>query len=310
MRKAGVMVLAALCACGSAGARTQAPVADLGVTIDAPVRVVSGQRFAFTVTISNAGPDAAQAVELTHRTTATTIYQYDVASSQGACGPVPGTAGGEVFCQLGSISSGQSVTATLSVLPFGGQGTIGDEVSVTSATTDNATANNRAVARTTVRSASSPRRFQGRVSGVRSGPGHRFGVGDGLHVEFRDRARQSTSYRVCWALSSGRDRRCWNRRTGKAGAWSRISTPAPQRLGTYVVRWYLGGRAVARWSFRNGAQDVWHFHVHVDLAPLIRVDDFALRYRLEIAARQGVEVVDEDTVDRGPRVAAGVRVRS
>jgi uncharacterized repeat protein (TIGR01451 family) len=249
------MILAAVCACGTASAGTQAPVADLGIAIDGPARVVSGQRFAFTVTISNAGPDAAEGVELTHRVTATTIYEYEFTSSQGACGPVPGTGGGEVVCALGSLSTGQSVTATLSVLPFGGRGTISDEVSVTSAATDNASTNNRAVARTTVGSAKAAPRFQGRVSGVGSGPGHNFVVGDGLNVEFRDRVRQSTSYRACWALSSGRERRCWNRHTGRRGAWSRVFTAAPQRVGTYVVRWHVGNRAVARWSFRNGPGD-------------------------------------------------------
>jgi hypothetical protein len=168
---------------------------------------------------------------------------------------VPGSGGGEVVCGLGSISRGQSVTATLSVLPFGGPGTITDDVSVTSAAIDNATGNNQAVARTTVASPKAGPRFQGRISGVGSGPGHRFVVGDGLNVEFRDRLRQSTSYRACWARSSGRDRRCWNRHTGRPGAWSRIFTPAPQRVGTYVVRWYVGSRAVARWSFRNGPGD-------------------------------------------------------
>lgn len=102
--------------------------------------------------------------------------------------------------------------------------------------------------------------FRGNVAGSGSGPRHRFVVGDGLYLNFRDdgvdrNAAYGTPYRVCWRRLEGDGSRCWSRRTSAVSHTSRIFTPAPQRTGSYVVRWYVGDRLVATWRFRNGVGD-------------------------------------------------------
>jgi hypothetical protein len=97
--------------------------------------------------------------------------------------------------------------------------------------------------------------FGGNVAGAASGPGHRFVVGDGLYLTFLDRFAYGTPYRVCWQLRSGGDGRCWSRRTGATSHYGRIFTAAPQRVGTYLVRWYVRGYLAATWSFYNGQGD-------------------------------------------------------
>lgn len=96
-------------------------------------------------------------------------------------------------------------------------------------------------------------RFDGHVSGVASGPGHSFIVGNGLNLVFQDRYRAFTRYRVCWTRGAGR--RCWRRTTGSRGRKSVIFTAAPSSVGTYTATWYVAGTAVTRWSFYNGPGD-------------------------------------------------------
>ena len=97
--------------------------------------------------------------------------------------------------------------------------------------------------------------FSGNVAGAGTGPGHRFVVGDGLYLNFHDRFAYGTPYRVCWEQTNGSDLHCWARRTSTLGHNGRIFTPAPQRVGTYVVRWYVRGHLAARWSFYTGQGD-------------------------------------------------------
>jgi transposase len=99
-------------------------------------------------------------------------------------------------------------------------------------------------------------RFTGYVEGVGSGPGHVFRVGDGLRLAFRDDRAAGTRYRVCWSRRA-LTKRCWIRRTGRIGRASKIFTPAPQSVGIFATRWFVGGRrrAVAIWRFYNGAGD-------------------------------------------------------
>jgi len=91
-------------------------------------------------------------------------------------------------------------------------------------------------------------RFTGYVEGVGSGPGHAFFVGDGLQLAFRDDSRAHTLYRVCWS-KAGAPRRCWTRRTGRAGLTSKVFAAAPSNPGVYAARWYVNGRSVATWRF-------------------------------------------------------------
>jgi hypothetical protein len=98
--------------------------------------------------------------------------------------------------------------------------------------------------------------FSANVAGTGSGPGHRFVVGDGLYLNFRDNAAYATTYRVCWQrIDQGGGLRCWSRRTSVTSHTSRIFTPAPERVGRYVAKWYVHGRLVASWSFYNGTGD-------------------------------------------------------
>src|SRR5205807_9557617 len=81
--------------------------------------------------------------------------------------------------------------------------------------------------------------FSANVAGTGSGPGHRFVVGDGLYLNFRDAASYGTPYRVCWQRTDGVGLRCWSRRTSATSHLGRIFTPAPGRVGRFVVRWYV-----------------------------------------------------------------------
>jgi hypothetical protein len=91
--------------------------------------------------------------------------------------------------------------------------------------------------------------------GLSQRPRPPFRGGDGVYLTFLDRFAYGTPYRVCWQLRSGGDRRCWSRRTGATSHYGRIFTPAPQRVGTYLVRWYVRGYLAATWSFYNGEGD-------------------------------------------------------
>jgi hypothetical protein len=84
-------------------------------------------------------------------------------------------------------------------------------------------------------SAGAAPRFAADVAGAGTGPGHSFMVGDGLYLDFRDRAHARTRYRVCWTRGSGR--RCWRRTTGAKGHRSRIFTAAPDHVGNYTATW-------------------------------------------------------------------------
>jgi hypothetical protein len=80
-------------------------------------------------------------------------------------------------------------------------------------------------------------------------PHHAFVEGDAIVLNLQDAGdRQPTAYRVCWARVGGTGRRCWNR-TARPYGISSIPTGGPTRFGSYVTRWYVGGRAVASWPF-------------------------------------------------------------
>ena len=80
-------------------------------------------------------------------------------------------------------------------------------------------------------------------------PHHAFVDGDGIILNFQDAGdRQPTAYRVCWARVSGTGRRCWSR-IAQPYRVSSIPTGGPTHFGSYVARWYVGGRAVASWPF-------------------------------------------------------------
>jgi hypothetical protein len=105
------------------------------------------------------------------------------------------------------------------------------------------------------RGSSASGRFGGYVAGAGSGAGHRFVVGDGLYLVFRDARAARTRYRVCWGPQGKRFTRCWQRTTGARGAASKIFTPAPNYVGNWTTRWYVGSVRVASWTFFNDYGD-------------------------------------------------------
>lgn len=118
--------------------------ADLQLTKAAgpPSPAVAGTNATFTLTVHNAGPSAATGVELTDPLPAG-LTLVSATPSQGTC-----AAGPPVDCSLGALAAGADATVTLTVhvganLP---RGSITNTASVTSATPDPTSSNNRATA--------------------------------------------------------------------------------------------------------------------------------------------------------------------
>lgn len=135
-------------ATGTAGSFTTAAVpaaatsADLSVVLAVPAAGRVGRAMTFTVTVTNAGPDAADGVVLTALTSTPTTTRW-MTTTQGTCSTArPG-------CDLGSIPPGGSVRVVASVVPkvAGPLALVG---TVGSTTADPAPRNNTAVRGVTV----------------------------------------------------------------------------------------------------------------------------------------------------------------
>jgi uncharacterized repeat protein (TIGR01451 family) len=117
--------------------------ADLSITkTDAPDPVGVGQRLAYTITVSNAGPDAASGVTVTDAIPGVLV---SATPSQGSCS---GTT--TVSCSLGSIASGGSATVVIVLTAPNSAQTLTNRASVSAGTFDPNSANNSATATTTV----------------------------------------------------------------------------------------------------------------------------------------------------------------
>jgi uncharacterized repeat protein (TIGR01451 family) len=104
--------------------------ADLSLTkSDSPDPVTVGQELTYTITVSNAGPDAAQNVSVTDTLPAGVTFG-SASASQGTCS---GTA--TVTCSLGTIAASGSATVTIKVTPTAA-GTLSNTASVSSTTAD------------------------------------------------------------------------------------------------------------------------------------------------------------------------------
>lgn len=120
-------------------------LADLSVTkSDAPDPVVHKKPLVYTLTIANAGPSNATNVVLTDVLPASVMFT-SASPSQGTCSE----SGGTVTCSLGAIAAGGAATVSIKVVPTTG-GVITNTASVTADEPDPDTANNTAVATTTV----------------------------------------------------------------------------------------------------------------------------------------------------------------
>jgi uncharacterized repeat protein (TIGR01451 family) len=123
--------------------------ADLSITKgDAPDPVTAGSNVTYTLTVSNAGPDAAAAVTVSDPLPAGVSF-VSASSSVGSCS---GTA--TVSCSLGTLNSGASATVTIVVTA--NSGPLSNTATVSSSTSDPNTANNGATATTTVTAGNRP----------------------------------------------------------------------------------------------------------------------------------------------------------
>ncbi len=130
----------------SASAETTVdPAADLELTkSDAPDPVLAGELLTYTLSVHNAGPSSAAAVQLTD--TLPAGVNFDSATpSQGTCSEASGT----VDCGLGTIADEATATVVIKVRPQE-PGTITNQASVVALALDADTADNNASAETTV----------------------------------------------------------------------------------------------------------------------------------------------------------------
>lgn len=128
-------------------------VADLSVTkTDAPDPVTAGTNLAYTVTVANAGPDAAATASWSDTLPAGTTFVSLTAPGGWSCSTPAVGAGGAVSCSIASLPVGSAVfTLTVQVdVAFGAGVLASNTVTATSATSDGNLANNSATAATTV----------------------------------------------------------------------------------------------------------------------------------------------------------------
>jgi uncharacterized repeat protein (TIGR01451 family) len=120
------------------------PTSDLSLTLsDAPDPVSVGSTLTYTLTVSNGGPATATSVKLTNTLPAGVTF---LSASPGGY-----VVNGNVisFPSLGDLGSGSTVTATIQVRPDA-PGTITNNASVSTTTTDPLKANNNASVKTVV----------------------------------------------------------------------------------------------------------------------------------------------------------------
>lgn len=113
-----------------------------------PVRV--GDTFSYTLTVANAGPDAASSVVATD-TLPSNTQVLSATASQGSCG----TAGQTVTCNLGTIAASASATVTITVRAISA-GVLTNSASATSSTTDPNPNDNTDTETTTAEPATAP----------------------------------------------------------------------------------------------------------------------------------------------------------
>ena len=119
--------------------------ADLGISVTASTNsVLVGQDFDYTITITNAGPDAAASVTVTDTLPSNVTF---VSASPGCV-----NLGGTVICNAGVLASGSAGNFTISVMAAAA-GYVGNRVGIGAATPDPNTANNTAAVVTLANSA-------------------------------------------------------------------------------------------------------------------------------------------------------------
>ncbi len=113
-----------------------APAADLSITkSDSPDPVTEGNALTYTLTVSNAGPDAATSVVATDTLPASVTFVSATTSQGSGC-----TGTGPVTCNLGTINNNANATVTIVVIP-NTPGSITNNASVTANESDPTTPN-------------------------------------------------------------------------------------------------------------------------------------------------------------------------
>ncbi len=119
---------------------------DLSVTqTDSPDPVNVVNPLAYSLTVMNAGPDAASGVTLSDVLPAGTNFQ-SASASQGSCSQIAGT----VTCNIGNLAAGSSATVNVTVTAPFAIGTITNTATVTGNETDPAPGNNVSAENTVV----------------------------------------------------------------------------------------------------------------------------------------------------------------
>jgi hypothetical protein len=133
--------------CSSTGSAT-VPIsssADLSVSVSAPPSVNSGDPIVYLVTVSNAGPNAAQGVLVVDNLPAGVAFNSATGSGWTCNG-----SGGGVSCSAQSVAVGTSSPITINATAPSGAGMIVNSVTVGASTNDPNSANNHATATTQV----------------------------------------------------------------------------------------------------------------------------------------------------------------
>jgi uncharacterized repeat protein (TIGR01451 family) len=124
--------------------------ADLVVTNTAFSTVLHGLDLAYTITVTNNGPDAADVITLTDSIPTGTRF-VGATTTSGSCKTPHGRApGDDVTCTVSSLANGGSFVVTMTVKVTATSGTVTDTASVSSLVYDAVPANNSATATTSV----------------------------------------------------------------------------------------------------------------------------------------------------------------
>jgi len=123
---------------------TPPPSADLGITKTTPTtNAAPGAAVAYTIVVTNHGPDTATTVTMTDTLPATLLFQSIVSPAGYVCTlPTPGTTG-TISCTGASLANGATATFTLNVTSVSNaNGSIANTASVSGTPSDPSSANN------------------------------------------------------------------------------------------------------------------------------------------------------------------------
>jgi uncharacterized repeat protein (TIGR01451 family) len=233
--------------------------ADLTLTTrGAPDPAPSGGHVTFTLTVSNAGPSAAEGVVLADPTPAGTTFA-SAAASQGSCSsPAPGTSG-TVTCALGTLAAGESATVTIVLNVTAAPGaTVTNTATVRALAgdpnrADNTASDTVAIVATTVPPDVTaverlPGAFRLRVQGTNFQPGVTVFIGGDATPWPAVRYGNSTALTLRGGPRCGRDssRACRSRSASSTLGAARTRRPSPGEAGATNRRQTEGVRVCGR----------------------------------------------------------------